>query len=315
MLSVDQMRKYFRGYIGIGEPLASLTTFKVGGPADFYFEPADAGDLTVLVNLLGEHKLPFTVISSGSNILVSDDGYRGSAVNLERGLNHIEFDGEFLKAGAGTKLSQLIDFCIENSLHGFEMLVEISGTLGDALIENAGAYGGTVSDHLVDVEVVRRGGLRKLPREAVVFGHRYSSLGDDIVVGATFTLPRGDRDEMKRVRRELLIRRNELQTVESPNAGYIFKNPAMNSAGRLIESCGLKGMRMGNAQVSTKHANFIINLGSARADDVVRLIRKIWKEVHRKFDVMLELEVKLMGFSGTSRTGLKQVEELVGKEA
>lgn len=315
MLSVDQLRKYFRGYIGIGEPLANLTTFKIGGPADFYFEPVDGGDLTVLVNLLNEHKSPFMIIGNGSNILVSDDGYRGSAINLERGLSDVEFDGELLKAGAGIKLAQLVDFGIENSLHGLEMLVGIPGTLGGTLVMNAGAYGGAISDHLVEVEVIRRGGLRKLSRDAVVFGYRYSSLEDDIVVGATFGFPRGDKDEMKRVRRELLLRRKELQPVDSPNAGTIFKNPAMNSAGRLIENCGLKGLRIGDAQISVKHANFIVNLGGASAVDVVKLIRKAREEVREKFAVILELEVKLMGFSGVSRLGLRQVDGLASKEA
>jgi UDP-N-acetylmuramate dehydrogenase len=295
MLSIEQLKKYFRGYIGIGEPLAKLTTFKIGGPADFYFEPADAGDLAVLVNLLEENEFPFVMIGNGSNILVSDFGYRGAAINLERAMSNSEFDGEFVKAGAGLKLAKFVDFCIENGLHGVEMLAGIPGTLGGAIVMNGGAYGGAISDYLVETDVIRKGELKKVSREAAVFGYRYSSFQDDIVVDAAFRFPSGDKSEMRRVRRELLIRRNEAQPVELPNAGSIFKNPVMNSAGRLIENCGLKGLRIGNAEISQKHANFIVNLGNASAIDVLQLIRKVQEEVHAKFDVMLELEVKLIG--------------------
>ncbi len=295
MLSIEQLKKYFRGYIGIGEPLANLTTFKIGGPADFYFEPADTGDLTVLVNLLEENEFPFVMIGNGSNILVSDFGYRGAAINIEGGLSNCEFDGEFVKAGAGLKLAKFVDFCIEKGLHGVEMLAGIPGTLGGAIAMNAGAYGGAISDYLVEIEVIRKGELKKMLREVAVFGYRYSSFQDDIVVGATFKFPNGNISEMKRVRRELLLRRNEGQSVELPNAGSIFKNPVMNSAGRLIENCGLKGLRIGNAEISQKHANFIVNLGSASAVDVLQLICKVQEKVHAKSGVMLELEVKLVG--------------------
>ena len=295
MLSIEQLKKYFRGYIGIGEPLDKLTTFKIGGPADFYFEPTDIGDLSVLVNLLEENEFPFVTIGKGSNMLVSDAGFRGAAVNLERGLSEITFDEEFVKAGAGVKLAKFVDFCIESGLHGAEMLAGIPGSLGGAIVMNAGAYGGTISDYLVEVEIIRKGTLKKIPRDATVFGYRYSSLEDDIVVAARFKFPVGDLTEMKRVRRELLLRRNEAQPVELPNAGSIFKNPVMNTAGRLIENCGLKGSRIGNAEISRKHANFIVNLGNATSVDVLRLIRKAQHEVHMKFGVMLELEVKMLG--------------------
>lgn len=297
MISVQQLKKYFRGYIGIGEPLANMTTFKIGGAADFYFEPADSGDLAVLVNLLMEQDFPFVIIGDDNNILVSDSGYRGAAISLARNLRGIQLSGEVLRAGAGTKLSDLVDFCIENSLHGVEMLAGASGSLGGALITNTGAYGGSISDYLFEVEVIRRGELRKIPREGTVFGYGFSSLADDIVVSAAFRFPAGDKAEMKRVRRELLLRRNESHPAELENAGSIFKNPVMNSAGRLIENCGLKGFRIGNAEISHKNANFIVNLGGAGSGDVLRLMKTARRKVHDKFGVVLELEVKLIGFS------------------
>jgi len=316
MLSVDQIKKLFRGYVGIGEPLAKLTTFKIGGIADFYFEPADAGDLAVLINLLSERDFPSVIIGDGSNFLVNDHGYRGAVINLfaggKRGLSKIESNGELVTAGAGAKVSQFVDFCIEESLHGVEMFAGVHGTLGGAIISNERAFGGTISDHLVEVEVIRRGELLTLPKEAVIFGYQYSSLRDDIVVSAAFKLPAGDKTEMKRIRRELLLRRKELQPDETLDAGWIFKNPVMNSAARLIENCGLKGLRIGNAQISEKYPNFVVNLGRASSDDVLKIIRRAEEEVQAKFGVIMELEVKLLGFA----EGIDgQVVELVSKEA
>ncbi len=312
MISVEQLKKYFRGHIGIGESLAALTTFKIGGAADFYFEPADSGDLAVLINLLMEHEFPFDIIGDGSNVLVSDSGYRGAAINLQKGLCDIRSNGEMLKAGAGVKLANLVDYCIDNGLHGVEMLAGFPGTLGGALIQNTGAYGGLISDYLVEVEVIRRGELRDLPREAAVFGYRFSSLSDDIIVNATFRFPYGDKTEMKRVRRELLLRRSESFPADLQDGGLIFKNPVMNSAGRLVENCGLKGFRIGNAEVSGKHANYIVNLGGAVSTDVLRLIKTARERVHEKFGVALELEVKLLGFSDGSKD---EVEILTSSEA
>ncbi len=311
MISVDQIRRFFRGYIGIGESLARLTRFKVGGQADFYFEPADAGDLTVLVNLLNEIEFPFVIIGNRSNFLISDRGYHGAVINLEPGLAKIDVSGEFVKARAGTKLSHFIDFCIEEGLHGVEMFAGIQGTLGGAIVSNERAFGAMISDHLVEVEIIRRSELIKLPKEGIIFGSHYSSLQGDIVVSAAFKLLVGDKVEMKRVRRELLLRRNESQPDESSNAGWIFKNPVMNSAARLIENCGLKGLRIGDAQISEKHPNFVINHGHASSDDVLRIIQRVEEEVQTKFGVAMELEVKLLGFPEKIDG---RVEELVGNE-
>jgi len=312
MISIDQILKLFRGYFGIGESLARLTTFKIGGQADFYFEPSDAGDLSVLINLLNEGDLPFVIMGNGSNVLVSDHGYRGAVINLEHGLGKVEIDGEFVRVGAGVKLSHFVDFCIEESLHGVEMLAGIHGTLGEAIVSNERAYGGTISDHLIEVELIRRGNLIRLPREAIIFGNRYSSLQEDIVVESVFRFPFGDKAEMRRVRRELLQRRKESEPDETLNAGWIFKNPVMNSAARLIENCGLKSLKIGNAQISEKHANFILNLGDASSDDVLKIVRRAEEEVQTKFGVMMDLEVKLLGFpEGFDR----QIEELASKEA
>lgn len=312
MLSIDQLKRLFRGHVRIGEPLARLTTFGIGGQADFYFEPLDAGDLVVLVNLLNEGEFPFSIISNCSNVLASDRGYRGAAVNLDLGLSRIEFDGELVRAGAGAMLSQLVDSCVEEGLHGVEMFAGIPGTVGGVTAFNERAYGGTISDHLIQVEVIRRGELIKLPREAMIFGYRYSSLQEDIVVALTFRLAVGDKAEMKRVCRELRLRKKETQPDGTLKTGWIFKNPVMNSAARLIENCGLKGLKVGDAQISDRHPNFIVNLGQATSYEVIQLIRKTQDEVQVKFGVNLELEVRLLGFPERIDG---QVEELVSKEA
>jgi len=297
MISADQIKKFFRGNIGIGESMAKLTKLKVGGAADFYFEPFDAGDLSVLIAMLNENEFPYAIIGSSSNVLVDDHGYRGAVINLGRGLNKVESDGEFVRAGAGARLSHLVNFCIDENLRGIEMLTGIHGTLGGTIISNEKAYGGTVSDYLVGVEVIRRGKLIKLSKDSIVFGDGYSSLQDDIVVNAFFKFPAGDKGEMKRIRRELLLRRNETEPDDSLNTGKLFKNPVMNSAARLIENCGLKGLRIRDAQISERHPNFVVNLGSASSCDVIEIIRRVEDEVQAKFDVTMELEIRLLGLS------------------
>ena len=307
MFSVDQLRRLFRGKIVIGGQIARYTTFKIGGQADFYFEPADPGDLSVLVNILNERGFPFILLGNRSNYLVSDRGYRGAAINLAPGIGGIRLDGEYVIAGAGATLRDFVDFCIDEGFHGAEMLAGIPGTLGGAIISNERAYGGTISDHLVEVEIIRRGEPVTLSKEGVIFGFKYSSIQDDIVLSAKFKFPTGERSEMKRVRRELLLRRQESHPEESADAGWIFKNPVMNSAARLVETCGMKGFRIGNARVSDKNANFVVNLGGAASSDVVRIITRIEEEVRTESGISLELEVRLLGFTEDADAKLEEI--------
>jgi UDP-N-acetylmuramate dehydrogenase len=185
---------------------------------------------------------------------------------------------------------------VENGLRGVEMLAGIPGTLGGAIIMNAGAYSGEISDYLLDVEVIRNMKLVRLKKEECGFGYRTSNLTNDIVIQAKFKFPPGDVEEMKKIRREILLKRNISQPVNFPNAGSIFKNPPGDYAGRLIEKAGLKGVCIGDAQISEKHANFIINKGKAKAMDVLELIKLAQTKVYEKFGIKLELEVRLIGF-------------------
>jgi len=297
MVSLEEIKKFFRGSIKLSQPLATFTTFRIGGPADYYLEPSDKEDVVNLIKYLQANQFPFMIIGNASNLLISDEGYRGAVINLEAALGDIRKEGEFVVAGSGARLAKFVDFCVQRGLGGVEMLAGIPGTVGGAVIMNAGAYGGEISDYLIDVEVLREGNVVWVRKEEGGFSYRRSGFGRDVVLSARFALPKKDKTELMRVRRELLVKRNLAQPVNYPNAGSIFKNPQGNYAAKLIESAGLKGLRRGGAQISERHGNFIVNLGNARATDVLELIHEAQREVFEKFKVQLELEVKLVGFN------------------
>ncbi len=297
MFSVEKVRKFFKGNISISEPLSRFTTFRIGGPADYYLEPLDREDLVNLIKYLNEIGYPFIIIGNGSNILISDEGIRGAAINLEFGFNKIEVSKNFVFAEAGIKLSKLVDVCIENSLVGIENLAGIPGTLGGAILMNAGAYGGEISDYILKVEIFDGEKIRFLSKEECGFAYRKSNLEGKIILSAEFRLQTGDKEKAKARRKELLLKRNQSQPVELPNAGSIFKNPPDDFAARLIEQAGLKGLTVGGAKVSEKHANFIVNFNNASANDVLELMKIIQESVYQKFGIVLEPEIKMVGFS------------------
>jgi UDP-N-acetylmuramate dehydrogenase len=297
VLNIEHIRKLCTGPINIDEPLAPLTSFRIGGPADLYLEPADADELQSLVRHFHDVGLPMLLIGNGSNILVSDEGFRGAAVSIERGFSSYSFAADALTAGAGMRLSKFVDVCISNGYAGAEMLAGIPGTLGGAIIMNAGAYGGEISDYLIDVSVLRDFEKLRLPRDECGFAYRNSDLKNDIVLSASFRFPEGDTEKLRVRRKELLLKRNAAQPVQLPNAGSIFKNPPGDFAARLIESCGLKGRRVGGAVVADLHANFIVNDGKASAGEVLELIGQVRRTVLQQTGVALELEIQLIGFS------------------
>lgn len=296
MFSIEKVKSFFKGNVLISEPLNKYTTFKIGGPADYFLEPLDRADLINLIKYLNEINYPYVIMGNGSNVLISDNGFRGCVINLEYGFNRIKIEDTKVYAEAGIKLSKLVDVCIENSLVGLENLAGIPGTLGGAIIMNAGAYGSEISDHVTQVEVLVDNKIKLLTKKQCGFSYRKSNLEKSIVVSASFILTKGDKVKAKEKRRELILKRNESQPVNLPNAGSIFKNPEGNFAGKLIEEAGLKGVTIGGAKVSEKHANFIVNYNNATADDVIKLISLIQEEVFTQFGVKLELEIKLLGF-------------------
>lgn len=297
MLSLEHIRTICSGAIHIGEPLAPMTSFRIGGPADILIEPVNGEELSALVRYFRDIDASFVLLGNGSNILVSDEGIRGVVINIERHFSSLSFDDGVVTAGAGVRLSKFVDFCVRHRLAGAEMLAGIPGTLGGGVIMNAGAYGGEISDHVLDVTVLRDGIMRTLKKSESGFRYRGSDLRGDIVLSARFRFPEGDEEELKARRKELLLQRNAAQPVRWPNAGSIFKNPEGQHAARLIEESGLKGYAVGGAQVAELHANFIINTGGATAADVLAVIRHVRETVRARADVTLELEILLLGFA------------------
>ena len=296
MINLEDIRSFFYGRIALNEPLSKYASFRIGGPADYYLEPRDKDDVISLVKYLQNQSIPFVVIGNGSNLLVSDGGVRGVVINFEYGLNNVHIEGETIVSEAGVRMTRFVDFCIQQGRKGVEMLAGIPGTIGGAVVMNAGAYGGEISDFLVDIEVLRNKSVEKIKKNDAGFSYRRSGFQEDIVLSASFVLPFGDKAELLKRRRELLIKRNQTQPLNFPNSGSVFKNPHGTFAAKLIEEAGLKGTRRGKAQISDKHGNFIMNPGGASANDVVQLMKLAHKEVKKKFNVALELEVKLLGF-------------------
>ena len=302
MISLDGIRESFKGEITLNEELKKHLTFRVGGVADIFLEPVDKEDAVALFGHLHQTETPYTLLGNGSNVLVSDEGIRGITVSLASGCNdvRIEEDGRIV-AGAGVRLATFVNFVITHRGAGAEMLAGIPGTLGGGVIMNAGAYGGEISDYMERVEVIREGRLLQIPKEDAGFGYRTSGLVDDIVLEAVFRFPEGDPERLKKVRKELLIKRNSAQPVQLPNAGSIFKNPEGDYAARLIEACGLKGRRKGGAEISELHANFIVNREDATADDILQLAMIAREQVQEKFGVDLRMEIKPIGFTEEER--------------
>lgn len=308
MLSLEHIRNICSGEILISEPLAPMTSFRIGGPVDIYIEPQNTEELVALVDYLRRTDAQYIVLGNGSNLLISDEGFRGVVLNIEKHFSDVTLDRGVVRAGAGVRLSKFVDFCVRHGFAGTEMLAGIPGTLGGAVIMNAGAYGGEISDHMSDVTVLREGAVRRLKTEECGFRYRNSDLWDDIVLAARFRLPEGDIEQLRARRKELLITRNAAQPVDRPNAGSIFKNPEGTYAAKLIEECGLKGRRFGGALISERHANFIVNTGDARAGDVVAAINVIRHEVYASTGVELEPEIQLIGFADDVITPLHGVE-------
>jgi UDP-N-acetylmuramate dehydrogenase len=301
MISLTDIQKFLHGTIVVDEPMAKYTWMKVGGPADFYIEPADKNDVILLIEYFRERHYPWMILGRGSNVLVSDEGIRGAVINIENALSGIQREHNMVVAEAGVRLTKFVDFCIQNELAGVEMLAGIPGTIGGAVAMNAGAHGGEIADHLLEVEVIHEGVLQRIKKDQDSFSYRRSRFAEDVVLGASFQLEHGDKEKLSAIRRECILKRNESQPLEYPNLGSMFKNPPHTFAARLIEQAGLKGKRVGDAQVSEKHANFIVNRGTAKAADIVTLIDLVKRTVYQNSGLKLELEVKMVGFSNFAK--------------
>lgn len=288
-------QKNLKGKIKPGEPLKRHTTFKIGGPAEFFIKPKGISDLKLLLKGLKSDKIPILVIGAGSNILAADKGIKAAVLKLNApDFRKVSFRGNYLNAGSGLMLQQLLSLAVKRGLSGMEFLAGIPGTLGGALVMNAGAWGRDIASLVREVKVMDYYGRAKtLKRKEIKFSYRKSGLDKYIILSACLKLiPAKQKEIRDNINKYLELRRNT-QDTGLANAGCIFKNPQAGSAGRLIDLCGLKGKRMGGARISLKHANFILNKGNARSRDVLGLMRLMRKTVKQKFKVSLEPEIKI----------------------
>ena len=279
------------------EPMARHTTFRVGGPADVLFMPDGADQLIAALEAARSAGVPAHVIGNGSNLIVRDGGIRGLVIAIGEGMSEITRRGDTICAHAGAALAKVAAFAQAEGLAGLEFASGIPGTLGGGCAMNAGAYGGQLSDCLVDAQVLLNGEVRTLTKDEMQMGYRTSLplREGGIVLSARFALTPDDPEAIAARMRELNARRRDKQPLNFPSAGSTFKRPEGYFAGALIEQSGLKGLAVGGAQVSEKHAGFIVNAGGATASDVLALIGKVQDAVEARFGVRLETEVRILG--------------------
>ncbi|QHQ60719.1 UDP-N-acetylmuramate dehydrogenase [Anaerocolumna sedimenticola] len=286
--------------IMIEEPLARHTTFLIGGPAWFLVLPESVSDVAAVVKLCLAENMPYYIMGNGSNLLVSDKGYRGTIIKLGQSFSKISIDEEkyIVRAEAGVLLSKLANEVADHSLTGFEFAAGIPGTLGGAVTMNAGAYDGEIKQAILEAVLLDKdGNILRLNKEELKMGYRTTIIQENhyIVLEAVFGFQPGVKEDILSKIKDLNARRREKQPLEYPSAGSTFKRPAGYYAGKLIMDSGLRGYQVGNAQVSEKHCGFVINKGGATATEVKTLISDIIEIVNNKFGVVLEPEVKLLG--------------------
>jgi UDP-N-acetylmuramate dehydrogenase len=294
------LKRYFptvRGEVRRHELMAQHISWRVGGPADYYFCPCDRSDLSQFLQVVPS-ETPLLWVGLGSNLLVRDAGFRGAVICCHGGLSELtQLEDRGVVAEAGVACAKVARFCAKAGFSGAEFLAGIPGTVGGALAMNAGAFGSEIWDIVDQVELINRDGrIQQHPTSAFKTGYRWVELlPDHWFVGATLKLVRGAEDEGRQRIRSLLVERSEKQPIQASSAGSVFRNPTEDHAARLIDQAGLKGLKVGGAMVSHQHANFIVNTGNACAWDIEKLIACIQTRVKAKFGVLLETEVRIVG--------------------
>lgn len=287
--------KELRGRVKLNEPLENYTTLKIAGRAKFFIEPKDINDLKLLLSLLRRYKIPLRIIGAGSNILVSDKGVDAAVIRLDSPyFNRLSLKNGYLEVGSGVGLNEVVLATQRRGLSGVEFLAGIPGTIGGALAMNAGIPQANIAQTVKDITVMDYyGNIKTLNKKDIKFSYRSSHLSRYIILSARLKLVKKNKRKIKDEINKYLNYRHITQDLSLPSCGCIFKNPRGDSAGRLIDLCGLKGKRIGDAFVSLKHANFILNLGNAKAGDVFKLMDLIKKKVKKRFNVTLEPEIKI----------------------
>ena len=299
----SEIRKMFCDLLGedrvfTEEAMSQHTTFKIGGPADYFLMPDKGEDVGRVIKICKEKEIPYFILGNGSNLLVGDGGYRGAVIQIYRNMSSVTVEGNEITAQAGALLSAVAAAAKNASLTGFEFAGGIPGTIGGAVVMNAGAYGGEMKDVLTEVTVMNaEGDIFTLPTEELELGYRTSIIktAGYIVLEAVISLEKGDQEEIRSRMQELAGMRTSKQPLSYPSAGSTFKRPEVYFAGKLIMDSGLRGYQVGGAQVSEKHCGFVINKGNATAADVLTLIENVREKVQEQFGVTLEPEVKFLG--------------------
>lgn len=299
----SEIRKMFCDLLGedrvfTEEAMSQHTTFKIGGPADYFLMPDKGEDVGRVIKICKEKEIPYFILGNGSNLLVGDGGYRGAVIQIYRNMSSVTVEGNEITAQAGALLSAVAAAAKNASLTGFEFAGGIPGTIGGAVVMNAGAYGGEMKDVLTEVTVMNaEGDIFTLPTEELELGYRTSIIktAGYIVLEAKIRLKEGDPEVIRETMKDLTIRRTTKQPLEYPSAGSTFKRPEGYFAGKLIMDSGLAGYQVGGAQVSGKHCGFVINAGDATARDVRTLMDNVRDIVYKKYGVTLEPEVKFLG--------------------
>ncbi len=283
--------------VKFNEPLKNHTFIKIGGNADILIHPTTIDEITKIVEIANLHQLPLTVIGKGSNVIIKDGGIRGVTISLSH-FNQIKVSEDSMIAQSGVDIIDVSRLALEHSLTGLEFACGIPGSTGGALYMNAGAYGGQIADVVERATVITKdGAVLEIPREEMKFGYRNSLFKMDhyIILEAEFGLKKGNKEDIASKMKELTFLRESKQPLEFPSCGSVFKRPEGHFAGKLIQDCNLQGTRIGGAEISMKHAGFIVNVDHATAQDYMDLIQFIQKKVYDTFQVELETEVIFLG--------------------
>ncbi len=286
--------KNLKGKVNLKEPLKKHTTFRIGGKAKFFIEPKDNEDLKLLLKLVKRYRMPLWVIGSGSNILINDNGLAGVVLRLSSHFfKKVFFKNNSVTTGSGTQLSRLVWLAQKKGLSGAEILAGIPATIGGALAMNAGVKGKNIGALVKNVTVMDyHGRVKILKKKDLKFSYRDSHLSKYIILAATLKLVKKNKDKISAAIKHYLDYRKSTQDYSFPSAGCVFKNPPGDSAGRIIDLCGLKGKGIGGARVSRIHANFILNHGNAKAAEVLRLMRSLSREAKERFNLIFKPEIK-----------------------
>tara|TARA_B100001540_G_scaffold303600_1_gene312389 strand:+ start:828 stop:1754 length:927 start_codon:yes stop_codon:yes gene_type:complete len=296
---ISQLKKTVQGILLENESMSKHTSYGIGGKVMAYITPYDVKDLIEIIKIINENNLKFYFVGSGSNLLVNDKRINAIIITPAKALKSLTIKNNIISAESGTMLGRMVKEAIKHNLTGLESLVGVPGTLGGALMMNAGAWGSEISNYLISVDVINtRGEIKKLYPKDIQFKYRHSSFkSDEFILSAEFKLRKATKVEIKKKKAIASKGRISSQPLKYRSAGSVFKNPHEKlAAGYLIDKAGLKGMRFGEAEISKHHGNFFINHGNAKAIDIARLIKLSRKTIYEKFGIMLELELKTIGF-------------------